>query len=174
MDDIVILEWKFSPSDYFEEVIRIERESYTMVINKGKVEARIDPTVYDKEHKMRDELHQILNDRFLGVQLFTYKPYELSKSSMRRVYPDGHQEITGFLGLVTSLEMVGSLDILVKDKDGNIRIDSRRDRIEKVKELGVLVEKYRKQDEFVASILEFYDEAIHECDRSTNSPSRYP
>lgn len=162
MDDVVVLEWTFSPPDYFEEELSIERESYTMVIGTGKVEARIDPMKYDKEHNTRDELHQVLNDRFLGVQLLTHKPYELSKSSMHRVRPDGHREITVFLEMARSVAIAGSLDIVVKDKDGNIRIDSRRDRIEKKKELGVLIEKYRKLDEFADSILSFYEAAIYD------------
>lgn len=162
MEDVVVLEWTFSPPDYFEETIRVERENYTMVINEGKVEAKIDPMVYDKEHNMRDELHQVLNDRFLGVQLLTYKPYELSKSSMYRIYPDGHREITVFLESAVSVSMVGSVELVVKDKDGNVISDSRRDRIEKKKELALLVEEHRKQDEFVESMLAFYEAAIHD------------
>jgi hypothetical protein len=162
MDDAVVLEWTFSPPDYFEEVIRVERESYTMVINTGEVEARVDPLVYDKEHNMRDELHQVLNDRFLGVQLLTHKPYELSKSSMYRVHPDGQRETTVFVDSAVSFSMAGSVDLIVRDKDGNILSDSRRDRIEKKKELASLVEKYRKQDEFVESMLGFYEAAIRD------------
>ncbi len=162
MDNVVVLEWTFAPPDYFEEVIHIERENYTMVINAGKVEARIDPMAYDKEHNMRDELHQVLNDRFLGVQLLTHKPYELSKSSMHRLHPDGHREITVFVDSAVSISMAGSVDLVVKDKDGNILSDSRRDRIEKKKELASLVEKYRKQDKFVESMLAFYEAAIHD------------
>lgn len=162
MDDSVVLEWTFSPSDYFEEIIRVERENYTMVISEGKVEARINPMIYDTEHNMRDELHQILNDRFLGVQLLTHKPYQLSKSSMHRLHPDGRREITVFVESAVSVSMAGSVDLVVKDKDGNVINDSRRDRIEKKKELASLVEKYRKQDEFVESMLAFYEAAIHD------------
>ncbi len=85
MDDVVLLEWNFTPKDYFEDKIRIEREDYEMVIKDGAVEARINPDVYDEEHKMRDLLYQSLNYRFLGVQLLTHKPYELSKASMCRL-----------------------------------------------------------------------------------------
>lgn len=160
MDNIVVLEWTFSPPDYFEEVLRVEHEGYTMVIDMGKVEARIDPKTYDKEHNMRDELHKVLNDYFLGVQLLTHKPYELSESSMHRLHPDGRKEITLFVRSVESISLVGSVDLIVKDKDGNVLSDSRRDRIEKKKELAALVEKFRKQDEFVDSVLTFYEAAI--------------
>jgi hypothetical protein len=162
MDNVIVLEWTFSPSDFFEEVIRIEREGYTMVINKGKVEARIDPMVYDKERDMRNDLHQVLNDHFLGVQLLTHKPYELSKSLMYRLHPDGHREITMFIDSAISFKMAGSVDFVLRDKNGNILSDSRRDRIEKEKEFATLVEKYRKQDKFVESMLAFYQASVHD------------
>ena len=164
MDDIVVLEWTFSPPDYFEEVIRIERESYTMVIDKGRVEARIDPVKYDKEHKMRDELQDSLNDRFLGVQLLTHKKYDLSKASMYRLYADGRRDVTIFPESCIMTMSVGTVDIVVKDKDGNVVSDSRRDRIGKKKELADLTEKYRSQDKFLESMLNFYKAAINDPD----------
>jgi hypothetical protein len=133
-----------------------------MIINTGKVEARIDPKAYDKEHKMRDELHNVLNDRFLGVQLLTHKPYELSKSSLYREHADGRREYTLFIGPAISVETAGHLDLIVKDKDGNILSDTRRDRINKKKEFAELVEKYRKDDKFVDSMLAFYEAAIRD------------
>jgi hypothetical protein len=162
MDDVVVLEWTFSPSDYFEEAIVIERDTYTMTIDNGKVEARIDPAAYDQEHRMRDELHDALNDHFLGVQLLTHKPYELSKASMYRLHPDGRRDVTVFPEPCVSTMSVGTPDIVVKDKDGNIISDSRRDRIEKKKELAELAEKYRSQDQVLASILVSYKMAVND------------
>lgn len=131
MDDLVVLEWTFSPPDYFEDVIRIERASYTIIISAGKIEARIDPTVYDEEHKTRDLLRDIVNDRFLGVQLLTHKSYELSKSSMYRLHPDGRKSVTVFVDSAVQKMSAGNIDLVVKDKNENIISDSRRDRIEK-------------------------------------------
>src|SRR5215213_5273848 len=117
MDDIVVLEWTFSPPDYFEEAIRVEGEGYNIVIEDGKVEARINSAVYDEEHKMRDLLHNKVNDRFLGVQLLTHKPYNLSKSSMYRLDSDGHKHITIFPESIVSMTMFGSVDFVHRDKD---------------------------------------------------------
>lgn len=162
MDDVVILEWTFSPPDYFEEETRIEHENYTMTIGAGKVEARINPAAYDEEHKMRDELHESLNGRFLAVQLITHKPYKLSKASMHRLHPNGSEKPTVFIGSVFQETVIQPVDNVEKDRDDNILSDTRRDRIEKKKELGELVEKYRLQDDFVESMLSFHDAAIHD------------
>jgi hypothetical protein len=160
MNEIVVLEWKFSPPDYFEEVIHIDRETYSIIIENGRIEARIDPTAYDQEHRMRDELHEALNDRFLGVQLLTHKQYELSNASMYRLYPDGHKDVTLFPEPIVMTMTIDSTDIIVKNNEGNIVTDTRRDRIQKKKKLAELAEKYRSKDQVVESILKSYKSAV--------------
>ena len=162
MENIVILEWTFSPPDYFEEAVHVESEGYTITIDNGNVEARIDSAIYDPEHKLRDVLHDAVNDRFLGVQLLTHKPYNLSKASMYRLDAEGRKHITVFPESIVSIMTFGTVDLVVKDRDGNILSDSRRDRIEKKKELAELIVKYRQHDEFVASMLGFYEASIHD------------
>lgn len=162
MDDIVVLEWIFSPPDYFEEAIRVEGEGFVIVIEDGKVEARISSALYNEHHEMRDVLHNKVNDRFLGIQLLTHKPYELSQSSMYRLDSDGHKHITMFAESANLMTIFGSVDFVHRDKDGNILSDSRRDRIEKKKELAELVAKHRQHDNFVDSMLSFYEAAVHD------------
>ena len=164
MEDIVVLEWKFSPPDYFEEPIHIKRDDYVMTISNGTVEARIRPEIYDKDQSMRGRLHSSLNDRFLGVQLFSHKPYELSKASMYRLHPDGRKDITIFAESGVFKMTVGEVDFILKDKDGNVISDSRQERIQKKRELAELAEKYRQKDPFVASILRSYNGAVNDPD----------
>jgi len=163
MEDIVVLEWKFSPPDYFEEPVRIKRDDYVMTIASGTVEARIRPEIYDKDQSMRDRLHGALNDRFLGVQLLSHKPYKLYKASMYRLHPDGHKDITIFPEPCLIMSSCIA-DIIVKDKDGNVISDSRKERVEKKKELAELVEKYRQKDSVVDSLLKSYNEAVNDPD----------
>ncbi len=164
MEDIVVLEWKFSPPDYFEEPIHIKRDDYVMTISNGTVEARIRPEIYDKDQSMRDRLHSSLNDRFLGVQLFSHKPYELSKASIYRLHPDGRKDITIFPEPIVITLSMGEPDIIVKDKDGNVISDSRHERIQKKQKLAELAEKYRQKDSCVASLLNSYDKAVNDPD----------
>jgi hypothetical protein len=53
----VILEWQFSPPDYFEEPITLSRKDYVMVIDSGNVKATIASAVYDADPSMRTSLH---------------------------------------------------------------------------------------------------------------------
>jgi hypothetical protein len=143
-------------------VITVECKGYTFVIDNGKVEAHINPAAYDKEHKMRNKLHDELNDRFMGVQLLAYEPYNLSKASMYRLHANGRRDITIFPESNVMKKSDGTIDTVFKDKDGNIVSDSRRDRIEKKKKLAELVAKHRAKDKTLESILGFYNAAVHD------------
>ena len=161
MEYFVVLEWKFSPPGYFEEPIYIKRDDYVMTISNGTVEARIRPEIYDRDQGMRDRLHSSLNDRFLGVQLFSHKPYELSKASMYRLHPDGRKDITVFPDPIAVTVSLGEADIIVEDRDGNVVSDSRRERIRKKQQLSELTEKYDQKDLVFASVVRSYNEAVN-------------
>ena len=162
LDDIVVLEWRFSPPDYFEEPVHIERDDYVMSINNGTAEARIKPEKYDQDQDMRDKLSAALNDRLLGVQLFSHKPYDLSKASMCRLHPDGRRDIYVFPEPISISISVGVPDIVTRDKDGNVISDSRRERVLKKQGLAELAEKYRRKNPFVASMLKSYSDAVND------------
>ena len=85
--------WKFSPSNYFEEEKEISHSDYTMTISDGVVQAKIDFTTYEANPYMRQKLNDYLNDRLLGVELQTHRAYNMSKSMITRVYPDGHTDL---------------------------------------------------------------------------------
>ena len=165
MENVVILEWTFSPPDFFEEPIRVARSNYLMTIGNGKVEARIDPATYDKDPSMRDVLHGALNDRFLGAQLSTYTPYQLSKSSISRLYSDGHKDATVIAEGIQLTARAGiSADVVLMDRDGNVVADSRRERLERRKQVADLIETYRSKDPVLAAILNSNQAAVNDPD----------
>lgn len=162
MNAVVVLEWNFSPPDYFEEPIEISRQNYTMTIADGKVHAKIDFAIYEANPSMRRSLHDALNDRFLGVQLLTHRAYELSSPTMTRVHPDGHSDI--FMEAEPGHIVIAGIaaDFQVLDKDGNVISDSKRERIEKKKSLAELVTNHRATDALLASLLPSYDAAVRD------------
>ena len=159
--DIIVLEWSFSPPDYFEDSTHLARNDYEMTIENGRVEAKINPAVFENNPTMRDDLTNLLNDRFLGVQLLTHKPYQLSKASMYRLHPNGRRDITVFVDPAIAMATC-TAEFIITDKDGKVIIDSKRDRIEKKKELAGLAEKYRGSDPTAASLLNSYRMAVNE------------
>jgi hypothetical protein len=161
---IVILDWHFSPPDFFEETITISRNDYTMVIENGKVEARTTAAAYDANASMRNELHEALNDRFRGGQLLSHMAYELSKPRVTKLHPDGHKDI--FMELEgAQLKLTGgTVDFQVTDQHGNVVSDSRRDRIEKKKNLAELVSAYRSSDAVLSALLKSCGAAVRDPD----------
>jgi hypothetical protein len=163
MDAFVVLEWKYSPPDYFESQIEIKEDDYTMIIANGKAEAKIDSAVYDATPSMRDTLHDMLNSRFLGVQLCNHKVYVLLSPDTVHVHTDGHKNrIVELKGHIECKCYVG-VDIKVCDKDGNVVGDSKRDRIEKVNGIADLVSKHRK-DAALMSLLKSHDASLRDPD----------
>ena len=158
--DTVVLEWTFSPPDFFEEQINLKRDDYELVIGSGKIEARIEAEAHEKNPAIRDYIDRNLNNRFLGVQLLTHKPYELSKPSMYRVYPDGHKDYFIHAESGVLLLSVGPADLTHIDKDGNVIRDTKAERIRKKKSLADLAEKYGRADTTVASLLKSYKMAV--------------
>ncbi len=160
---VVKLEWQFSPPDYFEVLVSISRDDYTMTIADGKVEATIDSATYDATPSMRQVLHDELNARFLGVQLLSHRAYELSKSTMTRVHPDGRRDTIVF-GEPGHIKISGhGGDIKATDIHGKV-IDTKRDRIETKKRLAELVSTYSSSDTLLPSLLRSYDEAVRDPD----------
>ena len=45
----VVLEWHYTPPDFFEQAITVSRDDHTMVIDNGRVEATILAEVYDSD-----------------------------------------------------------------------------------------------------------------------------
>lgn len=162
MGVIVVLEWKFSPPDYFEAPIELARDDYTLTIVDGKAEARIDSATYDANPSMRQTLHDALNDRFLGVQVLSHRAYELSRSTMTRVHPDGRRNIFVEVEPARVVMTAHPVDFQVRDRDGKIVADSKRDRIEKKKSLADLVSTYRASDGILASLLRSHAAAVRD------------
>ncbi|SBT08345.1 putative ferric uptake regulation protein [Candidatus Propionivibrio aalborgensis] len=162
MSATVLLEWNFTPPDYFEEAIAILRHDYAMNIADGKVEAKIESSIFTSNSSIRQALHDSLNDRFLGVQLLTHRPYELSKSTITRVHPDGRREMSIELESACFVISGGSVDFQVTDKDGNVIADSKRDRIERKKSLAELVSAHRASDGLLGAMLRSYDAGVRD------------
>lgn len=160
MSAVVTLKWNFSPSDYFETRIEDRRQNYTMTIADGEVQASIDSAIYEAAPNMREELHDALNDRFLAVQLLTHRPYELSGPTMtQRVHRDGSKDIFIKIQTAPVAASVGSVDFRVTDKDGNVKVDSKRDRIESANSLSALIAAHRA-DPLTAALLRSYNAAV--------------
>jgi len=160
MEDIVILEWSFSPNDFFEEPVEIFHRDQRMTIDKGKVEARIDPEIFDETPAIGGELEQLLCYHFLGVVLATHKSYQLSGPMVRRVHPDGREGVIVSLGGSALMSDVGGVSILMQDTNGNVTYDSQKARVREKHELARRVANCCSRDRVAARLLDSYRAAV--------------
>jgi hypothetical protein len=159
---LVLLEWSFSPADYFEAPISITRGDYEMTISSGKAVATIEAATFDAKPSMRESLHESLRSRFLAVQLLMHRPFELARPTTTRLHPDGRRDISVELEGAQIAVTGGTVDVRITDKDGNPVVDSKRDRIERKKTLGELIAAHRDSDSLLTALLKSYEAGVRD------------
>lgn len=168
MNVIVELEWKFSPPNYFVKEFEIPCKLCTMNISVDKVKARIDSDIYNANPTMREELHELLNNIFLGLQPLKHSAYELSESTITRIHSDGRKDyelrpqcaVFTFTGYPPEIQ--------ITDKNGNVVYNSKNDQIEREKNLMNLVVKHntdsllkKLHQSYYAAVRDSSNELVH-------------
>lgn len=160
----VQLEWKYTPETYLEEPISITFEGGDIEIKDGVAIARIDPSLYHADSSIRKVLNQQIESRLQTVQIITHKDFELSKPSRTDIREDGNKnyflEVEPF-AITVSMEPV---DVVVKDKNGNIVSDTKRERLESQKRFATLVDKHRHSDATLDQMLKSYQKSVKDPD----------
>ena len=163
LTNTVILNWTFTPANYFEVPIEIHRDDYVMTITEGDAEARIETSVFDRDPSIREVIHDTLNDRFLGVQLLNRTPYTLDRSRMVRFDSEGR--CTTFIEPLpaTLVLRTGTPDIRLAGPGGTI-IDTRTERIKKKTALAESVGTHRAKDGLLDALLTSYQASVTDPD----------
>lgn len=161
---VVVLEWTFTPADFFEERTSITRQDYSLVAEDGGAKATISAQVFDADPSIRERLTSSIQDRMHGIQLISHKPFTLSKPRMIRVRPDGGRDIFVELEGATLTLTAGDVDVRVTDKDGNVVRDSKQERLSNKWTLAELVSKFRGGDSLLTALLKSYDESTRDPD----------
>lgn len=126
---VVLVEWTFSPPDFFETQIAIARADYTMAIDAGLARARIEPSVFDARADMRAELDAALRNRFEAQQVVRHKPYDLGSAAVKRVGADGAVNTVLFGEMIEVLAASDSADCVLANAEGVVLKDTKAERI---------------------------------------------
>lgn len=157
----VQLEWRYSPSSYLEKPIYISGNGFTLQISQGVATATIEMMVFENNNSIASDLTKIIEDRLLAVQVLTHAAFTLSKPSRTDLKEDGTRNI--FLKIedaVTVMCSVRTVDIIMKDKDGNIISDSKRDRLERQEWFAAAIGKFRSSVETLDQMLRSQQMAV--------------
>ena len=152
----VLLEWAYSPRDFFESPIEIARSDYPIDIASGTISAKLPASTFDADAQMKRRLHDSLFDRMRGVQLLTRKPFELSKPRLTRIEPDGRRHIYVELEGAVLTFIGGSVDFTITNANGKVVRDTKQERIGKKQELAELIAKYSPGDSTLGAMLKSY------------------
>jgi hypothetical protein len=163
VDVEVILEWRFSPPDCFEQAISLSATDYSLALEDGSARATLNPTFYDQHPEIKNVLDESVRSQLAGAELVTHRPYTLSPPSVTRVHDNGTRQSFVELSGSGSIEISGRADVQVVDSDGNVTFDSRQERIEAKREFVDLVSKYRATDATLSSMLGSFDTALRDC-----------
>ena len=163
MEDCFIIEWTYTPNDYFEESFSISQQECEVEIGQGKVQAKVETVSYHEACAISDKLHDSLLSRFLAAQVVKHFSFSLSKSHICRQYADGHKDlfvsVSGVIGVSVS---VSQPDIIITDQNGNVTSDTRRERINSIQRLGDLADKFRGTDLTADAVLRSYQAAVND------------
>jgi hypothetical protein len=149
-NDAVILEWQYTPANFFEEPVVVSCPDYEIRIEDGKATATVAPEAYDVEHRKREELHAVVDAQFSAVRIVAHRRYQLSASSMSRVYPDGRRDVTVFAPTAHVQLTAYPPDIRITDRAGNVVVDTKRERIDAERALAEAIGRLRPHDGSVA------------------------
>ena len=162
MLDVDLLEWTFAPSDYFEQVIKVIRDDYKLVVGSGVAEARVPSEVYDANPDIVAEIHASLKARLLGVQLVSFRPFDLSDARRTRLHADGRKDIFITLKGASMTITGGTVDVEVKTSSGDIVYSSKQQRTQQKRSIAELVAKYKSTDPTLALLLDSHNHAVLE------------
>ena len=159
----VILEWKYTPPDFFEDHYQIENKNYQIDIDSGGLKATVTPSYYNAHENIILEIHEEINSHFLGAQTLNFKLFNLLKPTMHRLHPDGRKDITIFHASLNATATLGDfVDVVVTDKDGNIVEDSKVRRSESIRHFANLAATHRKSDSVAGAILNSFNAALND------------
>lgn len=156
----VQLEWKYTPKNFIEEQILIKVDGYELAIFEGIAFAKIDPVFFEENPKIREILTDVIENRLHSVQIVSHQKFSLSKPSRCDLGNDGkkhHYLEAACVGVSVTSDAV---DFVIKDKDGNIVSDSKRDRLNKQKWFAKVLDEYRGSDTTLNQMLKSYNMAV--------------
>lgn len=125
-----ILEWRYTPEDFFEESFSVNWEGWDISFGSGTAKAVKSADACAPDHTMQDDLQAGVETSFRSVMVGRHKTYELSMPSLTRVHSNGRRDVT-VSGTVRSVVVVApTADVVVRDSAGNVVRDTKRERID--------------------------------------------
>lgn len=151
-----LLEWTYTPADFFEEPLDLVGVGYTVKVENGQIEARIEASHYPSVDSLAAELQEALRKRFQAAQVFSRRQFSLSQSSLTSVGRDGGRHIMASVKMTAGARLFASLDL------GSCNRDYEDERRKKEQLFADQVAKLSGANPVVAAVLDSYTAATND------------
>lgn len=133
----VEIAWAYTPADFLEEKISLERDGYAIEIDNGQISAHMTESRFVAQPGIREMIAAELDTYFLGLNLSRRKPFGIQGGTLIRIFPNGQRDTTLVVQDAIHIHVVENVDLVVVDNDGRVQ-DTRRNRIEAAKKIAQL------------------------------------
>ncbi|MCU7837703.1 MAG: hypothetical protein KZQ83_20990 [gamma proteobacterium symbiont of Taylorina sp.] len=156
----VQLEWKYTPDNYIEEPIQINDKGFDLSIYNGVATAKIEPLFHSENPDIKKYLTNLIENRFLTVQVMSHKVFTLCRPSRSDLTKDGGKNV--FVECEPARITITGMpcDIIIQDKDGKIVSSTKHERLDKLKWIAEKLDKYRAIDNTLDHIFKSYQMAV--------------
>lgn len=163
MDEVLLFEWAFTPSDYFGEPVKLRCTHGTINIENGCAVLQVPVVNCASDHSVRSQLHEELDALFLAAQVLSHKPYKLDSPKVSKRYPDGRIDAWGTFSGVEAVGQVSGigLDTTHSDPSGTVIHNSHRPRLQERNDFAQLA-AHHMSDHVANGILRSYSAAVND------------
>ncbi len=157
------LEWTYEPKGFFETPYRHAERDFELKIDNGTAVATLiiptDPVPADLEESVRT----LVENSFLVRELQLHRKAKLEGP---RIYQHsaGRKDVSIRLEGVSAVGMIGQLDFIVSDAEGDIKHDSKAERIAEHTSLLDLLAPKLQQSETLQAIFVSYSKSVDDPD----------
>lgn len=162
MSSVEIFEWTFTPHGCFEQNFPIVIDGQTMTVAEGKARVEIASDVFEAAPTILDRFHDALGDHLVGAELFKGCVVSLTGPERETLREDGRRIVYVEMIAIASAEAFGRAEVIARDADGNVIIDTTRDQIQRVKNLGGRIAAWRPKDRTLAAMIASYRAALRD------------
>lgn len=154
MSHKVILEWGYKPKNFLEAPHKIDFKGSEIKLEGGNIMLEITKEIYDSDPKYSNNVETFIKKYLDGISIESHTSYTLLREATKVINEDG--KIVGHTLVAQkishSVSIGGNVDFVVRDKNGNVTHDSKKERIENKKAWGNLITKIPSQDQALKDI----------------------
>ena len=125
----ITLEGTYSPADYLEEAVTLERPDYTATIQEGRIEVIFREPEPLPDADRQAAVHREVAQVFHARMILTGRSSEMTGLTLKRRYPDGRADVWVSAASVIVVASVGAPDIIITDSEGNVVKDTKAERL---------------------------------------------